>query len=127
MKSISEPRRAQLRITDVDAQVGGQHVLQGLSLDVQQGEFLSIVGHNGAGKSTLLRTIIGLVKPKDGRVEFEGADITGSPTPHLVNSGIGLVPQQRGYFENLSVEDGQLNIQTVLGRDFFAGDGTLPL
>lgn len=123
MKSILEPKvgTAQLRITDVNAQVGGQHVLQGLSLEVEQGEFLAILGHNGAGKSTLLRTIIGLVKPKNGTVEFAGADITGSATPLLVNSGISLVPQQRGYFENLSVEDnltlrtgsGDININTI--------------
>lgn len=123
MKSTLEPETgtAQLSISDVRAQVGGQHVLQGLSLSVNQGEFLAVLGHNGAGKSTLLRTIVGLVKPQSGSIAFAGSNITGAATPALVNSGICLVPQQRGYFENLSVEDnltlrsseGSITIDTV--------------
>lgn len=129
MKSTSEPRTGtartatavQLEITDVHARVGGQHVLQGLSLTVNDGEFLAILGHNGAGKSTLLRTIMGLVKAHQGAVAFENEDITRLTTPQVVRSGVSLVPQQRGYFENLSVEDnltlavtaGRINLDTI--------------
>lgn len=117
MKSTSEPRTrtAQLEVTDVHAQVGGQHVLQGLSLTVTEGEFLAILGHNGAGKSTLLRTIMGLVKTSQGSMAVEGRDITKLNTPQIVRSGLSLVPQQRGYFENLSVED-NLNLAVTEGR-----------
>jgi ABC-type branched-subunit amino acid transport system ATPase component len=117
VKSTSEPRTrtAQLEVTDVHAQVGGQHVLQGLSLTVTEGEFLAILGHNGAGKSTLLRTIMGLVKTSQGSMAVEGRDITKLNTPQIVRSGLSLVPQQRGYFENLSVED-NLNLAVTEGR-----------
>jgi ABC-type branched-subunit amino acid transport system ATPase component len=117
VKSILEPRTrtAQLEVTGVHAQVGGQHVLQGLSLTVTEGEFLAILGHNGAGKSTLLRTIMGLVKTHQGSLTVEGRDITKLSTPQIVRSGLSLVPQQRGYFENLSVED-NLNLSVTEGR-----------
>lgn len=103
--SAPEQARPQLRIQDVHADVAGQSVLQGLSLDIKQGEFVAVFGHNGAGKSTLLRTLLGLTHTKQGRIELNGADITRVPTPRIVESGVALVPQQRGYFENLSVAD----------------------
>ncbi|WP_022884411.1 ABC transporter ATP-binding protein [Glaciibacter superstes] len=117
MKSISEPKTTtvQLDIRDIHARVGGQHVLQGLSLTVEEGEFLTVLGHNGAGKSTLLRTVMGLVRAREGSLSFSGADITKLSTPQVVNSGISLVPQQRGYFENLSVGD-NLDLAATDGR-----------
>lgn len=123
MKSTSELRigTVQLDVKDVHAQVGGQQVLQGLSLTVSEGEFLAVLGHNGAGKSTLLRTVMGLVKARKGSLFFEGQDITKLGTPQVVHSGLSLVPQQRGYFENLTVEDnlylcetdGRIGIETI--------------
>lgn len=123
MKSTSEPRigTVQLDVKDVHAQVGGQQVLRGLSLTVNEGEFLAVLGHNGAGKSTLLRTTMGLVKARQGSLSFQGKDITKLSTSQVVHSGLSLVPQQRGYFENLSVEDnlylretdGRIDIETV--------------
>lgn len=123
MKSTSEPRTdtarvglpAQLEVSEVHAQVGGQHVLQGLSLTIREGEFLAILGHNGAGKSTLLRTVMGLVKAQRGSLSFENQDITKLNTPQIVHSGLTLVPQQRGYFENLTVED-NLGLAVTAGR-----------
>lgn len=96
---------ALLRLDDVHAEVAGQPVLRGVSLDVADGEFVAVLGHNGAGKSTLLRTVLGLVPVRRGRIRFHGEDITRASTPQIVRQGAGLVPQQRGYFENLSVTD----------------------
>jgi ABC-type branched-subunit amino acid transport system ATPase component len=94
-----------LRLDGVHAEVAGQPVLRGVSLDVTEGEFLAVFGHNGAGKSTLLRTILGLVPVRRGRIWFAGDETTHAATPQIVRKGVGLVPQQRGYFENLSVAD----------------------
>ena len=94
-----------LRLDAAEAEVAGQPVLRGISLEVAEGDFVAVFGHNGAGKSTLLRTILGLVPVRRGRIWFGGNDITRTSTPHIVRSGISLVPQQRGYFENLSVAD----------------------
>ncbi|MDP9459139.1 MAG: ABC transporter ATP-binding protein [Actinomycetota bacterium] len=94
-----------LRLEGVEAEVAGQPVLRGISLDVAEGEFVAVLGHNGAGKSTLLRTVLGLVPVRRGHVRFAGGDITRTPTPQVVRRGVSLVPQQRGYFENLSVAD----------------------
>ncbi|MFD2090744.1 ABC transporter ATP-binding protein [Blastococcus deserti] len=96
---------ALLRLDGVHAEVAGQPVLRGITLDVAEGEFVAVLGHNGAGKSTLLRTVLGLVPVRRGQVRFSGDDITRSPTPQIVRKGVSLVPQQRGYFENLSVAD----------------------
>lgn len=93
-----------LRLDRVEADVAGQPVLRGISLDVAEGDFVAVLGHNGAGKSTLLRAVLGL-QPVRGRIWFDGGEITRASTPNIVNGGISLVPQQRGYFENLSVTD----------------------
>ncbi|GAB2740138.1 ABC transporter ATP-binding protein [Nocardioides pakistanensis] len=94
-----------LKIDDVHADVAAQPVLQGLSLDIAPGEFVAVLGHNGAGKSTLLRALLGLTPVKSGHIHLGDRDITRLATPDIVDSGVALVPQQRGYFENLSVED----------------------
>jgi ABC-type branched-subunit amino acid transport system ATPase component len=110
--SVSEEPRgdattggALLRLDGVHVDVVGQPVLRGLSLSVRDREFVAVLGHNGAGKSTLLRAILGLNPVRAGSVSFAGEDITRRSTPSIVKGGISLVPQQRGYFENLSVAD----------------------
>jgi ABC-type branched-subunit amino acid transport system ATPase component len=103
--SSAGPATELLRLDGVEADVAGQPVLRGLSLSVAEGEFVAVLGHNGAGKTTLLRTILGLTPTRAGSVTFAGDDITNRATPHIVRGGISLVPQQRGYFENLSVAD----------------------
>lgn len=112
-----------LEVRDVHAQVGGQSVLQGLDLSIARGDFLALLGHNGAGKSTLMRTIMGLVKARQGNIVFDGKPLHGLATPQIKKHGLGLVPQQRGYFENLSVldnlslvesaADGRFNLETI--------------
>lgn len=103
--SAPEQVRRLLSVQDVHADVAGQPVLRGASLDVAEGEFVVVLGHNGAGKSTLLRTLLGLVPVKRGSVRLADEETTRRDTPFIVSSGVALVPQQRGYFENLSVED----------------------
>jgi len=130
VRSTSEPKEAALHrgaaasadtfleIRDIHAQVGGQSVLQGLDLSVGQGDFLALLGHNGAGKSTLMRTIMGLVKPKQGSIVFDGNPLHGMATPQIKKHGLGLVPQQRGYFENLSVLDNLSLVEGAEGGSF---------
>lgn len=92
-----------LEVKDLDVFYGGIHALRGVSVRVDKGEIVSIVGANGAGKSTLLRTICGVVRAKSGQIKFEGRDITRMP-PHAVTAlGIGHAPEGRRAFANLSV------------------------
>lgn len=103
--SVPERAPAVLSLEDVRADVASQPVLRGISLEVPKGQFLALFGHNGAGKSTLLRAVMGLTPVKRGAIRFAGEDITRKQTPAIVRGGVCLVPQQRGYFENLSVAD----------------------
>jgi branched-chain amino acid transport system ATP-binding protein len=80
-------------------------VLQGLSLQLKQGQILGLLGRNGVGKTTLVNSIVGFAPPRRGRILFKGTDITVSPSFAIVRSGMGLVPQGRRVFPTLSVED----------------------
>jgi branched-chain amino acid transport system ATP-binding protein len=80
-------------------------VLKGLDFKVEEGEVVALLGANGAGKTTLLRTIIGLMRPKKGRIIFQGEDITRTPTHKIVTRGISLAPEGRQIFSRLSVKD----------------------
>jgi len=92
-----------LEVTELNTFYGASHVLQGISLNVADGEFVSLLGRNGMGKSTTLKTIMGLVKPKSGSVYFEGKEITGYPPYKAAQAGIGYVPEERRIFPELSV------------------------
>lgn len=94
-----------LAVEGLSVDVLGKPVLRDVSVELREGEFAATFGHNGAGKTTLLRTILGLWRPRSGRVLFEGRDVTRWPTHQIVRAGIGMVPQLRGYFESLTVED----------------------
>ena len=97
---MSEPI---LRIKDLKVNYGGIEAVKGISLDVPQGEIVTLIGANGAGKSSTLRAISGLVKPTSGSIEFEGEDITGKNPTDIVTKGITLVPEGRRVFANLTV------------------------
>jgi branched-chain amino acid transport system ATP-binding protein len=97
-----------LDVQDVHTYYADAYVLQGLSLQLEQGQILGLLGRNGVGKTTLVNTIIGFVPPRRGRVFFKGADITGNSSFAIVRSGMGLVPQGRRVFPTLSVEDNLL-------------------
>jgi branched-chain amino acid transport system ATP-binding protein len=92
-----------LLVHDVHVYYGEKHVLQGVSLEVKRGEIVALLGRNGVGKTTTLRTIMGLIKPRAGRIIFKDADITGLPAFKRARLGIGYVPQGRRLFPNLTV------------------------
>ena len=92
-----------LTLDSVNVFYGGIHALRSVSLTVQSGEVVTLIGSNGAGKSTTLRAITGLVTPASGRIVFEGTDITGLPAHQLVARGISMAPEGRGIFANLTV------------------------
>ena len=92
-----------LRVEGVDAFYGKSHVLHGVSLDVFPGELVALLGRNGAGKTTTLAAITGVVPPRRGRVVYRGAELAGRPPEAIARLGIGLVPQGRRIFPNLSV------------------------
>ncbi len=94
-----------LKITDLNVYYGGIHALRGVSINVPEGKIISLIGANGAGKSTTLRTIMGLEKPREGKVHYMDRDITGNKTTEIVKSGIVLVPEGRRIFPNLSVKE----------------------
>ena len=105
-----------LKVTNLVVSYGGIEALKGISFDVEQGQIVTLIGANGAGKSTTLRTISGLVPPKDGRIYFEGRDITDFNTQKIVENGIAMVPEGRRVFANLTVLE-NLRIGAYLRKD----------
>ena len=94
-----------LQVSNLNTYYGTSHVLQGISLNIAQGEIVALLGRNGMGKSTTLKTIMGLVQPKSGAVIFQEKEITGYPPYKVARAGIGYVPEERRIFPNLSVVD----------------------
>jgi branched-chain amino acid transport system ATP-binding protein len=92
-----------LRLDNVHTNYGRIRALQGISIDVRHGEIVTLIGANGAGKSTTLKTISGLLHPRDGRVFFEGRDISNTAPHILVKAGIGQAPEGRRIFSRLTV------------------------
>lgn len=92
-----------LEVKDLNTYYGYSHVLQGMSLAVDHGECVALLGRNGMGKSTTLKSIIGLAKPKSGAILYKGEDVAGYPPHKMVNAGIGYVPEERQIFPTLSV------------------------
>ena len=94
-----------LRLKEVHTLYGHIHALQGVSLEVVQGEILTLIGSNGAGKSTLLNTISGLLRPRSGEVLLEGSRIDHLPPHRIVGCGVSQVPEGRKIFSRLSVQE----------------------
>ena len=105
-----------LKLTDVTSGYGSAIVLEGLSLEIEEGQCLAVLGPNGAGKSTLLKTITGTVVPKEGRIEFLNEDITGLNTYKIARKGISLSPENRRLFRDLSVQE-NLKLGGLYGHD----------
>ena len=101
-----------LEVEDIHTYYGDAYVLQGLSLKIEEGQILGLLGRNGVGKTTLVNSVMGFNRPRRGRIFFKGADITGISSFETVRMGMGLVPQGRRIFPSLSVEE---NL-TVAGR-----------
>ena len=94
-----------LRLKGVDTYYGPIHILQRVELEVGPGELVCLLGGNASGKSTTLKTILGIVKPRDGTVEFDGEDITGRPTSYRIGRGIAIVPENRRLFAPMTVRE----------------------
>ena len=92
-----------LALRDIDTYYGETQALFGLALDVGEGEVVALLGPNGAGKTTTLRSILGLTRPRRGRVTFDGRDVTGWPTHLIARAGLGWVPDDRRVFPALTV------------------------
>jgi branched-chain amino acid transport system ATP-binding protein len=97
-----------LELENVNAYYGDSHILHGLSFAVRPGELVCLLGRNGAGKTTTILTIMGYLKPRPGRIAYQGSDIS-ELAPHLIaRRGIGFVPQERGIFPSLTVRENLL-------------------
>jgi branched-chain amino acid transport system ATP-binding protein len=94
-----------LEVRDIHTYYGDAYVLQGLSLQLEQGQILGLLGRNGVGKTTLVSSIVGFNPPRYGKILFKGVDITRTASFETVRSGMGLVPQGRRIFPTLSVEE----------------------
>jgi branched-chain amino acid transport system ATP-binding protein len=105
-----------LRVSDVDTYYGEIHILQGLSLEVGEGELVCLLGGNASGKSTTLKTILGLVRPRRGTVELEGEDVTQRDTSYRIAHGLAIVPENRRLFAPMTVFE-NLQMGAYLRKD----------
>jgi len=94
-----------LEVADLETSYGASQVLFGISFEVAAGEVVTLLGRNGMGKTTTVRSIMSLTRPKAGRVRLDGADLTGQPAYRVAQAGIGLVPEGRQIFPNLTVRE----------------------
>nr|WP_202411719.1 ABC transporter ATP-binding protein [Paracandidimonas lactea] len=94
-----------LEVRDIHTYYGESHALQGVSLHLEEGEIVCLLGRNGAGKSTTLRSIIGLTPPREGSIAFCGKEVAGLPAYRIARRGIGLVPEDRRIFPTLTVRE----------------------
>ncbi len=92
-----------LEVNNLNVYYGAIHALQGVSFNVEEGEIVTIIGANGAGKSTTLNTICGLLRPRQGSIQFRGQGLTGMPADGIVKLGISQVPEGRKIFANMTV------------------------
>jgi branched-chain amino acid transport system ATP-binding protein len=94
-----------LELENINAYYGDSHILHGVSLSVQKGEVVCLLGRNGAGKTTTILTIMGYLKPRQGRIRYGGRDISALPPYAVARLGVGFVPQERGIFPSLTVRE----------------------
>lgn len=94
-----------LKVENISSYYGNIQALKGISLEINDGEIVTLIGANGAGKSTTLKTIEGLLKPRNGKIFFNSKDVTGLPAHSVVSEGIVLVPEGRRVFPKLTIEE----------------------
>lgn len=92
-----------LKVEDINVYYGAIHAIKGISIEVNDGEIVALIGSNGAGKSTTMRTISGLMRPKTGKVTMDGIDLTSVPAHKIVGMGLCQVPEGRHVFANMTV------------------------
>ena len=105
-----------LQVEKIDTFYGSSQILFDVSLEVSLGEVVGLLGRNGAGKTTTLRSIMGLTRPKGGKISYKGEDILGKPTYKIAKMGIGYVPEDRIIFPDLSVLD-NLNLASKISSE----------
>jgi branched-chain amino acid transport system ATP-binding protein len=110
-----------LKIEDLKVNYGGIEAVKGISLSVEEGQIVTLIGANGAGKSTTLRTISGLVKPRSGKITFCGEDITGMDPTSIVKHGITMAPEGRHIFPDMTVKE-NLRVGAYLRKDNITPD-----
>ena len=96
---------ALLQVQDIESYYGPSQALFGITFDVQEREVVTLIGRNGMGKSTTVKSVLGMIAPKRGSIHLEGIDITGKPSHRIARAGIGLVPEGRHIFPNLTVRE----------------------
>ncbi len=104
-----------LSVRDLNAWYGESHALHGIDLDVQQGETVTLLGRNGVGKTTALRSIVGIIRQRSGNIRFDGKDMLRVPLHRTARHGIGYVPEERGIFSTLTVEE-NLTLPPVIAK-----------
>jgi branched-chain amino acid transport system ATP-binding protein len=92
-----------LRLNGINTYYGESHILRGLSLDIEQGELVTLLGRNGAGKTTTVKTIMGILSPQSGTIMLKGKNIIGLPPHRIAKQGVGFVPEDRRVFPSLTV------------------------
>ncbi|ABO50749.1 amino acid/amide ABC transporter ATP-binding protein 2, HAAT family [Desulforamulus reducens MI-1] len=105
-----------LKVEDVHVYYGAIHAIKGISLEVPQGQIVTLIGANGAGKTSTLNTICGFIKPKTGKIFFEGKDITNLATQDIVKQGLTQVPEGRRIFANMPIYE-NLELGAYLNRN----------
>ena len=114
---------ALLEVRDVHSYYGNIHALKGISITVEEGEIVTLIGANGAGKTTTLRTICGVIKPRQGSVSLEGEDLKPFKIHEIVNKGVALVPEGRRIFSRLTVyENLEMGAYHRIDNEGIAGD-----
>ena len=104
-----------LSVRDLNAWYGESHALHGIDLDVHQGETVTLLGRNGVGKTTALRSIVGIIRKRSGSIRFDGKDMLRVPLHRTARHGIGYVPEERGIFSTLTVEE-NLTLPPVVAK-----------
>jgi branched-chain amino acid transport system ATP-binding protein len=112
-----------LELDNINAYYGDSHILHGVSFMVRPGEVVCLLGRNGAGKTTTILTVMGYLKPRPGRIMYDGCDIAGQPPYALARLGFGFVPQERGIFPSLTVHE---NLTVFARRGRTPNSWTLP-
>ena len=110
-----------LSVKDLQVNYGGIEAVKGISFDVPAGEIVTLIGANGAGKSTTLKSVVGLVKPKSGSIQFNGEELVGKDTTAIVSKGITLVPEGRRVFADMTVLE-NIKIGAYLRKDELKDD-----
>jgi len=110
-----------LALKDVNTYYGQIHILQGISMEIRPGELVCLLGGNASGKSTTLKTILGIVQPRSGTVEFDGVDVTDESTSYRIGRGMAIVPENRRLFAPMTVLE-NLEMGAYLRTDDYSAD-----